>query len=102
MTSPTPILVLKGPRVEDVSNLKYEIKLRCGIRTCQCLLFPSIVVVGELFVVEVASIFNSNIVPLLWLIRTIPRLQYFSGDTHYALVKVTVPGMKKDEEVGIG
>lgn len=59
------------------------------------LLFPSIIIVCMFLVIEIAGIFNCHLISLLWFIRAVPLLQYFSGDTHDPILIVTIPARKK-------
>lgn len=85
---PTPILVLKGPRVVEESNLEEDF-VRYGswpeaVEHHKNLPIPSIVVVCMSFIIEIAGIFDGDLISILWFIRAVPLLQYFSGDTHDA------------------
>ncbi len=88
--------MLKWPRILVESNLNSKIKV-CKIQRRECLLLPSIIVVRVFFVVEIAGVFDGDLVSLFWLVDSVSRLQYFSGNTHDDFVKVTVPGTKKSE-----
>ena len=96
MTKPTPILVLKGPRVEDESNLEICVRYSYpeALRHHEHLLFPSVIIVCTFLIVEIAGIFNRDLISLLWFIRAVPLFQYFSGDTHDEILIVMIPARK--------
>ena len=58
----------------------------CWVLGAGHLLFPSVMVVGAFFVVEVAGILHRHFVALLGVIGTIAWFQHFPGDTHAAVV----------------
>lgn len=59
------------------------------------LLVSSIIVVCMFLIIEIAGIFNGDLVSFLWFIRAVPLLQYFSCDTHDAILIVTIPARKR-------
>lgn len=97
MTKPTPILVLKGPRVEDESNLEICVRYSYpeASRHHENLLFPSVIIVRTFLIIEIAGIFNRDLISLLRFIRVVPLLQYLSGDTHDWILIVMIPGRKE-------
>ena len=98
MTMPTPILVLKGPRVEDESNLDVRVLDHGWPEAAgryEHLRFPSIIIVCMFLIIEIAGIFNRHLISLLWFIRAVPLLQYFSGDTHDPILIVMILARKK-------
>lgn len=88
MTIPTPILVLKGPRVEDESKLKMcEIWSSRKYQDMECLHLPPIVIVWAFFIIEVAGIFDRDLISLVGFILTVPRFQQLLRDTHNVVPK---------------